>query len=54
MQPDKNSNINGPRKVLDAPITLSSMNTPIQDAEDMKSIWVQTRDDTLVNGYLII
>ncbi|OWR44815.1 putative ATP-dependent transporter [Danaus plexippus plexippus] len=47
MQPDKNSNINGPRKVLDAPITLSSMNTPIQDAEDMKSIWVQTRDDTL-------
>lgn len=39
---------NGPRKVLDAPIHLASMKVPVNDTDDLKSIWLQTRDDSLV------
>ncbi|XP_013182386.1 PREDICTED: ATP-binding cassette sub-family F member 3 [Papilio xuthus] len=45
LQPDKTGNINGPRKVLDAPIHLASMTTTTNDSEELKSIWLQTRDD---------
>ncbi|KPJ07881.1 ATP-binding cassette sub-family F member 3 [Papilio machaon] len=45
LQPDKTGNTNGPRKVLDAPIHLASMTTTTNDSEELKSIWLQTRDD---------
>lgn len=48
LQPDKTSNSNGPRKVLDAPIHLASMAAPVSESGDLKSIWLQTRDDNLV------
>lgn len=48
LQPNKSSTNNGPRKVLDAPIHLASMSAPTE-TDDLKSIWLQTRDDTLVN-----
>ncbi|XP_045491110.1 ATP-binding cassette sub-family F member 3 [Colias croceus] len=45
LQPEKNSVQNGPRKVLDAPIHLASMTVPSNEDKDVKSIWLQTRDD---------
>lgn len=48
LQPDKSVVSNGPRKVLGAPIHLGSMTTMTNDTEDLKSIWLQTRDDNLV------
>lgn len=47
LQPNTSSTNNGPRKVLDAPIHLASMSAPTE-TDDLKSIWLQTRDDTLV------
>jgi ATP-binding cassette subfamily F protein 3 len=49
--PDKSSSKkNGPTKVLNAPIHLASMAANLEnDMNDIKSIWVMHRDDTLVN-----
>lgn len=49
LQPDKVSTSNGPTKILDAPIHLASMATNLNDTEDLKSIWLQTRDENLVS-----
>lgn len=56
LQPDKTDNSNGPRKVLDAPIHLASMTTNANETDDLKSIWMQTRDDNFVStlGLLFI
>lgn len=53
LQPDKTDNTNGPRKVLDAPIHLASMTTTTNDSEELKSIWLQTRDDNFVSKFHI-
>ncbi|CAH4032215.1 ATP-binding cassette sub-family F member 3 [Pieris brassicae] len=45
LQPEKTKTSNGPRKVLDAPIHLASMTAPVMENNDVKSIWLQTRDD---------
>ncbi|XP_022117099.2 ATP-binding cassette sub-family F member 3 [Pieris rapae] len=45
LQPEKIKTSNGPRKVLDAPIHLASMTVPVMENNDVKSIWLQTRDD---------
>ncbi|CAF4775372.1 ATP-binding cassette sub-family F member 3 [Pieris napi] len=45
LQPEKTKTSNGPRKVLDAPIHLASMTVPVMENNDVKSIWLQTRDD---------
>ncbi|KAF9420863.1 hypothetical protein HW555_003049 [Spodoptera exigua] len=47
LQPDKPGSSNGPRKVLDAPIHLASMAAPVTETEDLRSIWINTRDDNL-------
>lgn len=51
LKPDKSSSKkNGPTKVLNAPIHLASMAANLEnDMNDIKSIWVMHRDDTLVN-----
>lgn len=42
-------NGNAPHKVLGAPVHLGSMAANLENnVEEMKSIWVVTRDDTLV------
>lgn len=50
LRPNKPKTSNGPMKVLNAPVHLGSMveNTD-STVEDIKSIWVVQRDDTLVN-----
>lgn len=50
LQPEKSSSTNGPRKVLNAPIHLASMTNHVHETEDLKSIWLQTRDDSLVSN----
>lgn len=52
LQPNKTNATNGPRKVLDAPIHLASMTTANTETEELKSIWMQTRDDSLVRRTL--
>lgn len=52
LQPDKPGSSNGPRKVLDAPIHLASMTTAVPETEDLRSIWINTRDDNLVRKIL--
>lgn len=52
LQPDKTGNSNGLTKVLDAPIHLASMTTTSNETDDLKSIWLQTRDDSLVSCIL--
>ncbi|XP_047021902.1 ATP-binding cassette sub-family F member 3 [Helicoverpa zea] len=47
LQPEKPGSSNGPRKVLDAPIHLASMTTTVTETEDLRSIWINTRDDNL-------
>jgi ATP-binding cassette subfamily F protein 3 len=51
LKPDKSSSKkNGPTKVLNAPIHLASMAANLEnDMNDIKSIWVMHRDDTLVD-----
>lgn len=49
LQPEKSNSTNGPRKVLNAPIHLASMTNHVHETEDLKSIWLQTRDDSLVS-----
>lgn len=53
LQPDKTSSSNGPRKVLDVPIHLASMTTAPQETEELKSIWLQTRDESFVSNKLL-
>lgn len=53
LQPNKLNVTNGPRKVLDAPIHLASMAAPVHETDDLKSIWLQTRDDTLVSNWTL-
>lgn len=50
LQPGKTKTFNGPRKVLDAPIHLASMSVPAMEDNDVKSIWLQTRDDNFVSN----
>lgn len=49
LRPNKPKTSNGPMKVLNAPVHLGSMveNTD-STIDDIKSIWVVQRDDTLV------
>lgn len=49
LRPNKPKTSNGPMKVLNAPVHLGSMveNTDTT-IDDIKSIWVVQRDDTLV------
>lgn len=43
--------INSSRKILDAPVLLGQMNSNLDaDIENMTSIWVQQRNDSLVSG----
>lgn len=51
LQPDKPDQSNGPRKVLDAPIHLASMTTTCNESDELKSIWIQSRDENLVCYY---
>lgn len=45
---------NGVNKVLNAPIHLGSMAATLEaQVEQIKSIWVTTRDDAMVNIYSI-
>lgn len=50
MNPKKRTAINnGPNKVLNAPVHLGSMAANLENnVEDIKSIWVMSRDDNLV------
>lgn len=54
LRPNKeNGNRNGPAKVLNAPVHLGSMAANLQnDIDDVKSIWVMQRDDSLVSDTL--
>ncbi|XP_077283765.1 ATP-binding cassette sub-family F member 3 [Arctopsyche grandis] len=46
MKPNHRSVINGPRKMLEAPIHLGTMAANLEtEMEEVKSIWVQSRDD---------
>lgn len=50
MKPDKTPTNNGTSKVLNAPVHLGSMAANLEtQVEDIKSIWLMQRDDTLVN-----
>lgn len=49
LQPNKNGVSNGPTKVLDAPIHLASMASTMQEVPEHKSIWINTRDESLVS-----
>ena len=51
LQPEKVNNSNGPRKILNEPIHMASMTITTNETEDVKSIWMPTRDDTLVSCY---
>lgn len=49
LRPEKNSKSNGTLKILDGPIHLASMADNLgNNVEEIKSIWVTQRDDTLV------
>lgn len=46
---------NGPTKVLNAPVHLGSMAANLESrVDDIKSIWVMQRDDSLVSSNLLI
>lgn len=48
LKSDKDAS-NGPAKVLNAPVHLGSMAANLEsNMEDVKSIWMMQRDDTLV------
>lgn len=52
MKPNKAKYHAGNRKVLDAPINLGEMAANQEnDVDDTRSIWVVTRDDSLVYYY---
>jgi len=51
MRPHSNDNVskNGLTKILDAPVHLASMAADLEDNDmEIKSIWVNSRDDSLV------
>lgn len=51
MHPHTNDNVsrNGLSKILDAPVHLASMAADLEDNDmEIKSIWVNSRDDSLV------
>lgn len=55
LRPNKEKNSNGPMKVLNAPVHLGSMVDNIDSSiEEVKSIWVVQRDDTLVSESCVI
>lgn len=55
LRPNKVKTSNGPIKVLNAPVHLGSMvDNNDSTIEDIKSIWVVQRDDTLVRKYFCI
>lgn len=46
---------NGVNKILSGPVHLGSMAANLEeDVEEMKSIWVTTRDDSMVNNNNVI
>jgi len=46
---DENVSRNGHTKILDAPVHLASMAADLEDNDmEIKSIWVNSRDDSLV------
>lgn len=50
MKPDKKTSTNGAMKVLNAPVHLGSMvDHTDPNIDDVKSIWLIQRDDTLVS-----
>lgn len=50
MNPSKPTAMNGPNKVLNAPVHLGSMAANLENnVDDIKSIWVMQRDDNLVS-----
>lgn len=56
MRPHSNDNVirNGHTKILDAPVHLASMAADLEDNDmEIKSIWVNSRDDSLVRYKLI-
>lgn len=54
MNPSKPTAINGPNKVLNAPVHLGSMAANLENhVDDIKSIWVMQRDDNLVSYFYI-
>lgn len=45
--------VNGPTRVLNAPVHLGSMAANLEtNVDDIKSIWVMHRDDSLVSGFI--
>lgn len=57
MHPHSNDNVirNGHTKILDAPVHLASMAADLEDNDmEIKSIWVNSRDDSLVCYYVYI
>jgi hypothetical protein len=56
MKPEKASVLNtGSAKVLNAPVHLASMAANLENnIEDIKSIWVMSRDDGLVSHYYFL
>jgi len=57
MRPHSNDNVirNGHTKILDAPVHLASMAADLEDNDmEIKSIWVNSRDDSLVRYYVYI
>lgn len=56
MRPHSNDNVcrNGHTKILDAPVHLASMAADLEDNDmEIKSIWVNSRDDSLVYLFFI-
>lgn len=57
MKPDsmKHSNKNGTTKVLNAPVHLGTMAANLESTvDDLKSIWVISRDDSLVRTFMFL
>jgi len=57
MRPHSNDNVirNGHTKILDAPVHLASMAADLEDNDmEIKSIWVNSRDDSLVRYIIYI
>lgn len=57
MRPHSNDNTsrNGLTKILDAPVHLASMAADLEDNDmEIKSIWVNSRDDSLVSYYFFL
>lgn len=56
MKPEKASMLHtGSAKVLNAPVHLASMAANLENnIEDIKSIWVMSRDDGLVSQYYFL